>query len=208
MPALQHAVGALPLWVYASTHDGEEDLACRLHKSLSSQLPDLLTIIVPRHPDRRAAIAETCARHNLPARLRSTGGAPQSSDAIYIADTMGELGLFYRLAPVACIGRSFRNDGGGGHNPIEAAQLGCAVLHGPHVQNLQALFDEMNQSGAALRLSTDADFEAQLRRLLSDSAACDTLRARGASFVATKAQILDRVLSALKPVITSLRAAA
>lgn len=203
LPALFTAVGARPLWVYASTHDGEEDLACRLHKSLAAQLPDLLTIIVPRHPDRRAAIAETCTRHGLTARLRSTGGAPQNGDAVYIADTMGELGLFYRLAPVACIGRSFSNDGGGGHNPIEAAQLGCAVIHGPHIQNLQALFDEMNKAGAALRLSDEADFETQLRRLLTDSTTCDALRERGANFVMTKAQILNRVVGDLSPVLAA-----
>lgn len=199
LPALLGAVRARPLWVYASTHDGEEDLACRLHTALQSALPDLLTIIVPRHPERRDAIMDTAARHNLRARLRSTGGLPQNDDAVYVADTMGELGLFYRLAPVACIGRSFSNDGGGGHNPIEAAQLGCAVIHGPHVQNLQALFDDMNHAGAALRLSGEADFEAQLRRLLTDSLACDTLRERGASFVMAKAQILPRVLGALTP---------
>lgn len=203
LPALFAAVGARPLWVYASTHNGEEDLACRLHKALAVQMPDLLTIIVPRHPERRAAIAETCARHNLASRLRSTGGAPQAGDAIYIADTMGELGLFYRLAPVACIGRSFSNDGGGGHNPIEAAQLGCAVIHGPHVQNLQNLFDDMNKAGAALRLTGEADFEAQLRRLLTDHAACDALRDRGAHFVMAKAQILNRVVGDLSPVLAA-----
>lgn len=203
LPALFAAVGARPLWVYASTHDGEEDLACRLHKAVATQLPDLLTIIVPRHPERRTAITETCARHGLTSRLRSTGGAPQTEDSIYVADTMGELGLFYRLAPVACIGRSFSNDGGGGHNPIEAAQLGCAVIHGPHIQNLQALFDEMNKAGAALRLSDEADFETQLRRLLTDSAACDALRERGANFVMTKAQILKRVVGDLSPVLAA-----
>ncbi|MBU0800916.1 MAG: 3-deoxy-D-manno-octulosonic acid transferase [Alphaproteobacteria bacterium] len=203
LPALFAAIGARPIWVYASTHDGEEDLACRLHTRLSKTLPDLLTIIVPRHPERRAAIVETCARHNLPAALRSTGALPTNQDAVYIADTMGELGLFYRIAPLACIGRSFSNDGGGGHNPIEAAQLGCAVIHGPHIQNLAALFDEMNAAGAALRLRDEADFEAQLTRLLTNSFACDELRDRGAAFVMAKAQILDRVMSSLAPVMAA-----
>lgn len=207
LAALLPAIHARPLWVYASTHDGEEDLACRLHTALRAALPDLLTVIVPRHPERRDAIMQTIARHNLPARLRSTDGQPQNGDAIYVADTMGELGLFYRLAAVACIGRSFSSDGGGGHNPIEAAQLGCAVIHGPHVQNLQALFDDMNNAGAALRLADEADFEAQLRRLLTDSRACDALRDKGAAFVGAKAQILPCVLQNLS-LLKTIRSAA
>ena len=199
LAALIGAIRARPVWVYASTHDGEEDLACRLHAALRPALPGLLTIVVPRHPERRDAIATTIMRHGLSARLRVSGGLPQDGDDIYVADTMGELGLFYRVAAVACIGRSFSNDGGGGHNPIEAAQLGCAVLHGPHVQNLQSLFDDMNHEGAALRLSDETAFAEQLRRLLTDSRACDALRERGAAFVLTKAQILPRILDALSP---------
>lgn len=201
LPALFAAIGARPVWVYASTHDGEEDMACRLHARLKADMPDLLTVIVPRHPERRAAVAETCNRHNLRAALRSTGAMPAAQDDIYVADTMGELGLFYRIAPVACIGRSFSNDGGGGHNPIEAAQLGCAVIHGPHVQNLAALFEEMNAEGAALRLRDESDFEAQLRHLLTDTHACDSLRDRGAAFVAAKARILPHILDELAPVM-------
>lgn len=200
LPALFAAVGARPLWVYASTHDGEEDLACRLHARLRDKYPDLLTVIVPRHPERRAAVAAICARHGLPFALRSTGGLPQAADEIYIVDTLGELGLFYRVAPLACIGRSFSNDGGGGHNPIEAAQLGCAVIHGPHIQNLAALYDEMNEAGAALRLRDRNDFYEQLDKFLGNGFLCDQLRDRGAAFVTAKAQILDRVLSALAPV--------
>jgi 3-deoxy-D-manno-octulosonic-acid transferase len=199
LAALLTAVGARPVWVYASTHEGEEDMACRLHKALAAHLPDLLTIIVPRHPNRSESIAATCAKHGLPAALRSTGALPSKGDALYIADTLGELGLFYRIAPVACIGRSFSNDGGGGHNPIEAAQLGCAVIHGPHVQNEESLYSKMNEAGAALRLKDEKDFEGQLRRLLTDTRACDMLRERGAAFVLTKAQILPRVLAALTP---------
>ena len=203
LQALSHALGARPVWVYASTHDGEEDLACRLHGQLRTALPDLLTIIVPRHPERRNAIIATCARHNLPVRLRSAGGLPQSGDALYVADTMGELGLFYRLAPVACIGRSFSSDGGGGHNPIEAAQLGCAVLHGPHIQNFTALYAEMNAAGAALCLADEADFAVRLNLLLRDHGACEELRRRGHDFVLAKAQILPRVLQILRPVMAA-----
>ena len=200
---LSHAIGARTLWVYASTHDGEEDMACRLHNRLRENIPDLLTIIVPRHPERRNAIAATCARHGLTARLRSSGGEPQQGDAVYIADTMGELGLFYRLAPLACIGRSFSSDGGGGHNPIEAAQLGCAVLHGPNIQNFTALYAEMNEAGAALRLADEADFAARLSHLLQNPESCEELRRRGHDFVLTKARILPRVLQNLSPVLAA-----
>lgn len=197
------AIGARPVWVYASTHDGEEDMACRLHRRLREKIPGLLTVIVPRHPERRDAIMALCAGHGLNTAQRSTGALPRRHDDIYLADTLGELGLFYRIAPVACIGRSFSSDGGGGHNPIEAAQLGCAVIHGPHVQNLAALFDEMNAAQAALRLSDEDHFAATLEHLLTDGRACDSLRERGAAFVGAKARILPLVLDNLQPVMAA-----
>jgi 3-deoxy-D-manno-octulosonic-acid transferase len=101
-----------------------------------------MTIIVPRHPERRDGILQTMKGFSLNVHQRSINPAalPSGNTDIFFVDTLGELGLFYRLAPVACIGRSFSSDGGGGHNPIEPAQVGCAVLHGPLIQNLQAIF--------------------------------------------------------------------
>lgn len=198
---LKEAIGERPVWLYASTHKGEEELACRLHQQLERQHPDLLTIIVPRHPERAEAIIKTCENHDLKVSLRAQNHTlPQNTDNVYVANTLGELGLFYRLSPIACIGRSFSYDGGGGHNPIEAAQLECAVIHGPHVQNLAQIFEEMNQDGAALRLKDELDFHQRLEKLLTDAEGLEALQRKAESFVAKKAVVLDRVLAILTDV--------
>ncbi len=198
---LKAATGARPKWVYASTHKGEEALACRLHARLQSRFPDLLTVIVPRHPARGAEALQICRDHKLSARLRSADmqDGPAPSDQIYIADTLGELGLFYTLCPVACIGRTFSDDGGGGHNPIEAAQLGCAVLHGPNVRNLQEIFDEMDESGAAVKIRDEKMFEAGLAAYLGEPDKLAARRDKALAFAAERSGILERVCGLIKP---------
>lgn len=205
LAGLQKALAGRPVWLYASTHVGEEALACRLHAALKNTLPELLTVIVPRHPERRQEIALLCRNANLQTRLRSEGnGLPQSGDDIYIADTLGELGLFYRLAPVACIGRSFSDDGGGGHNPLEAAQLDCAVLHGPHVQNLAAIYKEMDSRGAAFPLRDENEFRTVLEKFLIDSTALEAQQHKGLAFAQEKGQVLEAVLLSLSPLLDKL----
>lgn len=200
--ALQSTLRPRPVWLFASTHAGEEDIACRLHLELQKTYPDLLTIIAPRHPERREEILTTCQAHNLTTRLRSRDlVAPAATDQIYIADTLGELGLFYRLAPMACIGRSFSNDGGGGHNPIEAAMLGCAVLHGPHVQNQHQIFAEMDQAQASIRVDTEQDFLAALHHLFKNPAALTELQIRGSKFAQDKATVLVQIMNDLEPLL-------
>lgn len=202
---LRAATAGRPLWLYASTHEGEEAIACRIHRHLEKTVPGLLTILAPRHPERRAAIVKTCEKHGITPALRGDRRtAPAPSDSLYIADTMGELGLFYRLAPLACIGRSFSNDGGGGHNPVEAARLGCAILHGPHIQNLAAIYAELNKEGAAISLKSEQDFQKRLERLLTDSDGLDSLREKATEFAAQKTAVLQTVMTALAPVLTHL----
>ncbi len=205
LKTLQSAVKDRPLWLYASTHDGEEEMACRLHKHLQKKVPDLLTIIVPRHPERREEISKACDKYGLKTGLRTANKKlPGDDDNIYIADTMGELGLFYRLSPVACIGRSFSNDGGGGHNPIEAAQLDCAVLHGPNIQNLAQIYEDFDKAGAALLLKSEQDFQSRLERLMSDSDGLDALQNKAHRFAQDKAEILDIVMKTLEPLLQDL----
>lgn len=199
---LKAALAGRPLWLYASTHDGEEQIACETHKALKQKIPDLLTVIAPRHPERRESILALCQSQGLTAKLRGESKTlPAADDDIYIADTMGELGLFYRLSPIACIGRSFSLDGGGGHNPIEAAQLGCAVLHGPRVQNLGQIFAEMDKTGAALNLEMPEGLAATIARLLADPAALKALQDKALFFAQAKAAILQTVLKDLAPLL-------
>lgn len=120
-----------PVFLAASTHPGEEPLIQIVHEALREQHPGLLTIIAPRHPERGAELAEVL---NAPSRRR---GQPPPSEGVWIADTLGEMGLWYRLSQVAFIGRSLIPPGGG-QNPLEPARLGRAIVTGPHTDNFTA----------------------------------------------------------------------
>lgn len=189
-----------PVWLYASTHEGEEAIACDVHTIVKNTFPDLLSIIVPRHPERGADVQALCEGYGLDVmRRRGSKRLPDMDTDIYVADTLGELGLFYRLAPVAMIGRSLSKDGGGGHNPIEAAQLGCAVLSGPHVQNLQEIYEAMWQDGAALRIENADKLVKTLQELLDDEGQRELLRASARQFSEAQRGVVERVMSALEP---------
>lgn len=201
---LKTTIGNRRIWLYASTHAGEEHLACALHKKIKVECPDLLTIIVPRHPERRHEIMKVCYKEAVNAMLRGENqNLPKDETDIYIADTLGELGLFYTLSPLAVIGRSFSDDGGGGHNPIESALLGCATLHGPHIQNLQKIYDEMNKAGAARELKNVQDFENTLRNLLKDREELSSLRNKGLSFAGKKTGIVGNVIQYIETYASS-----
>ncbi len=205
LAALREAIGERPTWVFASTHDGEEEMACRIHNHIRKKLPDLLTIIVPRHPERRNEIMKACEKFGTNILQRTENKKlPAKDNQVYLADTMGEMGLFYRLAQVACIGRSFSNDGGGGHNPIEAAQLECAVLHGPHIQNLAQIYKDFDEAGAALMLKDEQTFQSRLERLLTDSDGLDALQNKAHRFAQEKSKVLQVVMKSLEPLLQNL----
>lgn len=200
LTALQNIIGERPVWLYASTHAGEETLACRLHLKLKEKHPNLLTILVPRHPERRNDILAACKSPDLKFELRGEDkNLPDENTDIYIADTLGELGLFYRLSPIAVIGRCFSDDGGGGHNPIEAAQLNCAVLTGPNVQYQTQLFDEMLAMNAVQQVLTEDAFYQALDTLFSDKQAREKLTDNATQYASAKDHIIDHVMKNLKP---------
>jgi 3-deoxy-D-manno-octulosonic-acid transferase len=202
LAALKLAVADRPVWVYASTHAGEESLACRVHTSIKERIPNLLTVIVPRHPERREAVADACFEEGVKFRLRSNNNAlPVMDDDVYIADTLGELGLFYTLCPVAMIGRSFSDDGGGGHNPVEAAQLGCAVLTGPHNQYQRQIYDDMQEFAAVMEAKDEMEFAAILEELLTNPSKLHSQQNKAAAFVDRKTHVVDVVLKELTPLL-------
>ena len=185
-----------PIWLYASTHKGEELLACDMHKTLKDQFPDLLTIVVPRHPERREEITELCSRYDVKIAFRGTNKAlPNEDNDIYIVDTLGELGLFYSLTSITCIGRSFSDDGGGGHNPVEAAQLNCAILHGPNVQNLQDIFDDMDADKAALCVRDPKHLCDTLSILLSSDNETAILQSAALEYSNKKTHIIEHIMN-------------
>ena len=203
---IENAVENRPLWLYASTHDGEEDIACRIHKHLSKSIDSLLTIIVPRHPERRKQIEPLGEKYGVTMKFR--GGAkqlPGDDTDVYVADTIGELGLFYRLSPIACIGRSLSNDGGGGHNPIEAAQLDCAILYGHKIQNLAEIYAEFDDASAALCVKNETELQTRIEKLLTDTEGCHVLQNRALSFVQNKSNGLSKLMELLSDNLAPLR---
>ncbi|MBI1206924.1 MAG: 3-deoxy-D-manno-octulosonic acid transferase [Azospirillum sp.] len=199
LAALERARNGRPVWLYASSHPGEDEIAAAVHRTLAPRLPGLLTIIAPRHPQRGNTIAERLRGLGLSVARRAEGALPGLGDAAYIADTVGEMGLLFRLAPVVCVGGSLVPHGG--QNPIEPAQLGCAVLYGPHMENFRAITAELEAAGAALPV---ADAEALGRaagRLLESEAARRPLVEAARLVTERNRHVVDRTLSALAPLL-------
>jgi len=197
LDALVKAIGPRPVWVAASTHAGEEALALLAHKTLARQFPHLLTVLAPRHVERGDEIAVLAREAGLETAQRARGEAPTRATEVYVADTMGELGLFYRLASVIFVGKSLA--GRGGQNPIEPAKLGSAILHGPHVGNFVDVYAALDQGGGAFVVN-DADELARRLAFLFDNPtllrqAADLSRAS----VAALGGASDRVMRAIEP---------
>ncbi|MBF9029525.1 3-deoxy-D-manno-octulosonic acid transferase [Rhodobacterales bacterium HKCCE3408] len=143
-----------PVWLAASTHEGEEEIMLAAQERAMRVNPRLLLILAPRHPQRGDAIAQMLeARHWSVAR-RSTGDTIDPDTQVYLADTLGEMGLWYRLAPISFVGGSLVEIGG--HNPFEPAALGSAILHGPYVTNFVDIYQRLTAVKAA-RLVSSAD---------------------------------------------------
>src|SRR3954447_6601698 len=155
-----------PIVLAASTHPGEEELLADAHRTLAGYFPQLLTVIVPRHPDRGDLVARTIGATGLNVALRSREELPTAVTDIYVADTMGELGLFYRLAPIVFMGGSLVEHGG--QNPIEAVKLGASVVHGPHVFNFTDVYEALDAAHGARRADTGDALVKQLGQLLAD----------------------------------------
>jgi 3-deoxy-D-manno-octulosonic-acid transferase len=138
----EQALGARPVWLLASSHPGEETLALAAHTELRQREPNALLVIAPRVPVRGAEVMTLCPPDTP---QRSRGQALPLDAPVYLADTIGEMGLWYRLAPVALVGGSLATVGG--HNPHEPLALGCAVLHGPNVWNFSESYATLDAQG-------------------------------------------------------------
>ena len=200
---LMLATRGRPVIVAASTHPGEEEILLETHRTLAAIFPGLLSVIVPRHPDRGEAIARTVAASGLQVALRSREELPTARTAIYVADTMGELGLFYRLAPIVFMGGSLVAHGG--QNPIEAIRLGAAVVHGPHVFNFGDVYAALDDAGGARCADNQEALVKQLGQWLADPAARQASLQAAERVVEQLGGALDRTLAALEPYLLQLR---
>ena len=199
---LQDAIGPRPVWLAASTHDGEEAIVGQAHAAIAKNRPDLLTIIAPRHPQRASEIAADLKREGLAVARRPLSEPITDHVDIYLADGTGELGLFYRIAPIAFIGGSLIPHGG--QNMLEPAVLKCAILHGPHIANFQSVADDLARAGASRQIDS-ADILAQtVETLLANPDDATAMADAAAATASAHNGVLDRVVSALTPLLDTI----
>ena len=193
LAALRAAVGRRQVVLAASTHPGEEALIVAAFRAAVDDPASALLILAPRHPDRGPALA---AEFGAP--RRSAGEPP--AGPVYVADTLGEMGLLYRAADVVVMGGAFA-PGIGGHNPLEAARLARGVITGPDAFNAAELYAEMTAQGCALAVRDQEALAAGLRDLLADPARRARLGEAALAYARSQDGALDAALAALEPLL-------
>ena len=202
LEALNHSLQGRPCWLLASSFGGEEQMAATVHGRLKRSHPDVLTVIVPRHAHRGDAIFEQLTAAGLAVAQRSKNGQISAKTDIYLADTMGELGLFYRLVPIVCIGKSFTAKGG--QNLLEPALLGKAILHGPHMDNFAAITRDMLTAKISWQVEDAARLADAVACLLTTPTECRQRGERARQYAQSQARVLDDTLQALAPILEPL----
>ncbi len=200
LSALRDAIGARPVWLAASTHPREEAEILKAHGQIRAAREDALLVLAPRHAERGADIAAACEAAGLPASRRARREAPDR--AVYVADTMGEMGLLYRAIPLVFVGGSLEPHGG--QNPLEPARLGAALAFGPSMDNFAELARDLESAGAARRV-TGADALARwVRDGFEDPASVAQAGRAARDFARQGEGTIGRVLNALEPVLAGL----
>lgn len=156
-----------PVWIAASTHEGEDELVLDVFRQLRKSFPDCLLVIVPRHPERFEAVAGLCRRRGFSVRLRSEARPCAGDIQVFIGDSMGELPLFYAASDVAYVGGSLVRHGG--HNLLEPAALGIPVVTGPHVFNFAEISRLLCAAGACRKVESVTGLERVVREWLEDA---------------------------------------
>ncbi|NOD98446.1 3-deoxy-D-manno-octulosonic acid transferase [Ruegeria sp. HKCCD6228] len=188
-------ISGRPVWIASSTHAGEEEIVLAAHKSLLERWPDLLLLLIPRHPERRGDIAKLLDASDLNAAFRSESSPIKTETQVYVADTLGETGTWYALSPIVFLGGSLKNIGG--HNPFEPAQAGAAVITGPGYFNFAETFAPLIKTGGAIEVQTETDLSAAVDHWLSDDQALTRARSAAQSCVKTQSNALDSVVETL-----------
>ena len=197
--ALKAAIGDRPIWLAASTHPGEEEQIVEAHQHVAEHYPDLLTVIAPRHPNRRKEIATLLDETGLTWCERSPGTLPGEDDAIYLADTLGEMGLLFKAVNIVFMGGSLVPIGG--HNPIEPALFSCAILHGPHMDNFRQIRQEMTDMGALREVGDAEALGAAVTNLLGNPVQATEMGSAAHQAATAQAAVIDHVFERLRPML-------
>lgn len=189
-----------PVWLAASTHDGEEQQVLAAFAAIRAEIPNALLILVPRHPERCRVVAALPEARQWRVQLRTDGGVVHSDTEVLLVDTLGELGALMGLAQVVFVAGSLVAHGG--HNPLEAAAFGCAIVHGPHTFNFETIYRDLTRVGACLCVASPHALAAEVSDLLKNSHRRATMGTQASVYLDTKKGALDRqytlVLNALK----------
>lgn len=194
------AVGARCAVFAASTHSGEEGLILAALGLLRGRWPDALLVIAPRHPARAEEITRVARTRGFTVARRSAGDLPKANTDVYLADTIGEMGLFYRAVKIVVLGNSLKS-GGGGQNPIEAAHFACAIVHGPGTQNFFDVYRTLDDAKGALALvdTTPQSLANCLQALLASPATALVMGKKAQEHVLRQKGALEKTLKALVP---------
>ncbi len=198
---LRQQFGDRPVWIAASTHDGEEAIMLEAHQQLRERLPDALLILVPRHPQRFDEVAQLCAGHGMTISRRSEGIYPDEDTAVYLGDTMGELMTMFAAADIAFVGGSLNDTGG--HNPLEPASLGLPVLTGPTIHNFLDIYASLIDAGNAEVIDNAAALSAGIERLLKNDNERRRRGEKGRSLIAASRGATDAILSLVEKALSS-----
>jgi 3-deoxy-D-manno-octulosonic-acid transferase len=186
-----------PVWIAASTHDGEDEEMLRAHRRLLESGHDCLLMLVPRHPERFDEVATLAKQSGLSMQRRSQGEQPSNDLQVYIGDTLGELLILYAASDVAFVGGSLVETGG--HNPLEPSALAVPVITGPHWFNFAGVYPELFIDGAAQEVMDEEGLLAQLIEWLENPASRKVAGEAGRSVVQQNQGALDRCLEVIRP---------
>jgi 3-deoxy-D-manno-octulosonic-acid transferase len=200
--ALARALAGRAVFLAASTHAGEDRVVFDAFEAVRATRPDTALVIAPRHPDRGGAVAAGAHGRGLSVVRRSTGALPGPDTAVYVADTIGELGTLYRLSSAAFVGGSLVDSGG--HNPIEPARLGAPIIAGPHVGSFREPYAALGESGGVLRVADAPGLAAAVERLISDPVTRAEQVAAAAAVVERYTGALARTFEAIEPMLAPL----
>lgn len=196
---IKHVVGDRPLWLAASTHLGEEAILAEAQHIILDSIPNALMIIVPRHPERAPLICQGLDKLNITYALRSQDQEILPSTRAYVADTLGELGAFYRLCPIAFVGGSLVPIGG--HNLIEPAQLGCAPIYGPYMENFEEIKQDFESVGAGFQVKNAQELARTVLDFMTDADKIKAISALTKNLIAKKGQVLDDLVADIETVL-------
>jgi 3-deoxy-D-manno-octulosonic-acid transferase len=187
------------VWIAASTHDGEELLVLAAHRTLLERHPDLLLVLVPRHPERFAGVRELIQKQAFSVVSRTANQAAESSTEVFLVDTMGEVPLFYAASDIAFVGGSLIPVGG--HNLLEPAAQGLPIITGPHLFNAEEIAEDFIKIEACEVVADSSELAASVSKLIENPAEAKKMGENGMAVLEQNRGSLERLLVLLEPLL-------